>query len=413
MNRLKVITLTYKSAPLHELNHFFLHDENHDERLSFLKFTAGLEELMYLATCNRIAFIFSANERLSDQFLHKFFQAFRPDWNLDQIERAIKHTLCFEGEQAIHHLYQVASSLDSMVLGEREIITQVRKAYDRCNAISLTGDLIRLVIKSVITAAKKVYTDTHIATQPVSIVSIAHRKIVNLKLDKRSKIVLIGAGETIINISKYLIKEGFGNFSIFNRTLHNAALLADTLSSNTITATPHALDDLVDQCPDFDLLITCTGSATPIITSENYQFLANSNKSHFIVDLALPADVESNIATRLAHRYIGLEEIKQQAAENLALRNSELIAAEKIIAVALLDFKQMLKTRMVELKMREVPEQIKAIKENAVASVFAKDIEGLDPNSREVLEKVLNYMEKKYISVPMILAKEIILDTND
>ena len=136
METLKVIAFTHKSIPLDELGRFFLNEENHDERLRQLKVAAGISELLYLSTCNRIEFIFTSSQPVDGKFFNKFLTGFSNEWSDGELNRAVKSALIYEGEDAVKHLMSVASSLDSMVVGEREIITQVRNAYDRCNAMT-------------------------------------------------------------------------------------------------------------------------------------------------------------------------------------------------------------------------------------------------------------------------------------
>lgn len=411
--QLKVIAFTHKTIPIKEFNRFFLHDENHDERLSALKFSAGLDGIMYLSTCNRIEFIFNTSQALVRQFLKKFFQAFRSDWSEEELNFAIDHAQTFEGENALNHLYRVASSMDSLVVGEREIITQVRNAYEKCNNAGLTDDLIRLVIKSVITTAKKVYTDTKIAEQPVSVVSIAIRNLMNGKQHLQSNFILIGAGETMQNIARYLSKYSHGHFTIYNRTLNNANTLAGLLKNSGNNVVVKSLYDLPHHKSGADVIITCTGSPEAILTEDIFTTIQDGDKSCSIIDLAVPADTDSKVIHRKNVHYTGIEELKAEAEKNLLERESELLFAEKIIAACLVDFRQLFKTRKVELRMKEVPEKIREIKTKAVTSVFAKEIETLDEHGKEVLAKVLDYMEKKCVSIPMVMAKEIILDNND
>src|SRR5688572_26669369 len=163
MQNLKVLAFTHKKTPLGELSRFYLHEENKTERLSALKFAADIDEICYLSTCNRVEFLFTTDQPFNGAFLSRFFKHFREDWTTKEIDFAIAHCEAYQGEAALEHIFHVASSMDSMVIGEREIITQVRKAYDECRAAGLTGDFLRLVVKSTITAAKQVYTETRIA----------------------------------------------------------------------------------------------------------------------------------------------------------------------------------------------------------------------------------------------------------
>ncbi len=414
MDQLKAIAFTHKLTPLKELNRFFLHEENRKERLEFLKYSCDLSEILYIPTCNRIEFVFISHHDCDHSFLRKFFSHFRQDWDYDEIDFAIRHAEVYEGEDALKHLFKVASSLDSLVVGEREIITQVRKSYDTCKAEGLTGDLIRLVVKCAITTAKQVYTETKIAVNPVSVVSLADRELRNRKLKSDARIVIIGSGETNSNLSKYLVKHGFTDFVIFNRTPESAKKLAKMLATNTITAEGHSLDSIRDFKKGFDVLIVCTSSPDKIITPSVYSSLLGSDKeTKVVVDLSVPSNIDSEIYKKNKIDLIDITKLHHVAEKNMLERQGEVIAADEIIDENISLFRHLHRTRNIEVKMKDVPEKIREIRERAVNDVFADDISGLDAHSKEVLGRVLDYMEKKCISVPMIIAKEIILETSN
>jgi len=414
LDQLKAIAFTHKNTPLKELNRFFLHEENRKERLEFLKYSCDISEILYIPTCNRIEFLFTSHHVCDHSFLRKFFSHFRQDWDYDEIDFAIKHAEVYEGEDALKHLFKVASSLDSLVVGEREIITQVRKAYDTCKNEGLTGDLIRLVVKCAIKTAKQVYTETKIAVNPVSVVSLAERELRNRKLKNDARIVIIGSGETNTNLSKYMIKDGFTNFVIFNRTLESAKKLAKILSTNTVKAEGYGLDKLKDFKNGFDVLIVCTSSPEKIVTSSVYsELLANDKGTKVVLDLSVPSNIDSEVFKKNKIDLIDISKLHSVAEKNMMERQSEVIAADEIIDENISLFRHMHRTRNIEVKMRDVPEKIREIRERAVNDVFAEDIGSLDEHSREVLVRVLDYMEKKCISVPMIIAKEIILETSN
>ncbi len=411
--QLKTIAFTHKNTPIKELNRFFLHEENRKERLEYLRFSCDLDEIFYVATCNRIEFFFTTDHVLDKSFLKNFYKNFRTDWDSEEINFAITHGDIFEGEEALRHIYHVASSLDSLVIGEREIITQVRKAYDLCKNDGLTGDVLRLVVKSTITTAKQIYTETKIANNPVSVVSLAERKLRELKLEKNVRILLVGAGETNTNISKYLIKQGFSNFTIFNRSIENAQKLVKVIGSATVKATAFTLDQLATHKGGFDVLITCTSSPDKIISPELFQKLVNGDTGKkVIVDLSVPSNIHNDVLIANKATLIDISELKEIATSNLEERKSEYIAAEQLIEENIINFRQLFKTRTLELKMKNVPEKIREIKEKAMSDVFAEEIKGMDDRSRELLSRVMDYMEKKCISVPMVMAKEIILESN-
>ena len=375
VQQLKVIAFTHKNTSLNDLSRFFLHDENHDERLQKLKALSGISELLYISTCNRIEFVFRHPGKADQNFLRFFFRNFRDDWNEEEISFAAAHAQVYENEQAIRHLMEVASSLDSMVVGEREIITQVRNAFDRCKKAGLTGDLIRLVIKNVITTAKQVYTETKVSENPVSVVSLAFRKLLSMNVPADARFIIVGAGETNGNLLKYLDKHGYRNFSIFNRTPENAKRLAENFSHTGSGESAHSLESLAAYKKGFDVLISCTSAPEPVISKEIYTSLLNGEtEKKILIDLALPADISAEVITGFNVHYTGLVELQQEAAHNLHEREAEIEAAESIIDDGIEEFNVQFRTRKVELKMREVPEKIRAIKSKAVNDVFVNEI---------------------------------------
>ena len=407
VQKIKVVAFTHKNTSLNDLSRFFLHDENHDERLQKLKLLTGISELLYLSTCNRIEFVFVHSGVIDTAFLKGFFKYFREDWSEKEISFAIEHAQVFENDEAIRHLMEVASSLDSMVVGEREIITQVRNAYDRCKHAGLTGDTIRLVIKNVITTAKQVYTETRVGENPLSVVSLAYRKLRSMDIPVGARFLIIGASETNGNLLKYLQKSGYKNIAIFNRTIEKAKAIASAILPS---ATAYSLTELNEYSKGFDVLVSCTAAPEAVVTKKVYKSILQKEKGRkILVDLALPADIDKEVITGFNVDYTGLEELKKEAEKNLREREAEVNEAQRIIDEGIEEFHLQFRTRKVELKMREVPEKIRAIKAKAMNDIFANDIKELDDKSREVLLNVMDYMEKKCISVPMIMAKEIIL----
>jgi glutamyl-tRNA reductase len=223
-----------------------------------------------------------------------------------------------------------------------------------------------------------------------------------------SRILIIGAGETNKNLSKYLKKHKYSNFTIFNRTIENARALAKDLGG-----VAYSLETLKTFKNGFDVIITCTSATEPIITNEIYTSLLNGDDSRkVIVDLAVPNDTSPEVLQNNPVTFIEVHSLQEIANSNLKERYEELIFAERIIEENIQDFKPVLKQRRVEIAMKEVPEKIKEIRNAAVNGIFAEEIGSMDQQSREVLERVMNYMEKKYISLPMIMAKDILINNS-
>lgn len=407
MKFLKVIAFTHKQIDLKELGCLFLCNEAIDSRLELLKTKFDIPEIFYLSTCNRIEFVFTAEQTLDKKFAKSFLQAFHSEeLSKDILNKVIENCSVYEKEDALNHLMRVSSSLESLVVGEKEILAQVRKAYEDCRLKGFTGDYLRMIMNRVVKTAKEVYTYTNISKNPISIVSLAYRRLKELKMCSNSRILIIGAGETNQNITKYLKKHTYTNFAVFNRTLSKAQSLATELGGQA-----YQLSDLENFNEGFDVIITCTSASEPILTNKLYQKLLNGESNlKVIVDLAVPNDVASDVLENNKVEYIEVSSLKDIADKNLQERYQELINGEAIIEQNIKEFRPILKQRRVEIAMQEVPQKIKDIKERALTTVFVNEINGLDEQSRAVLEKVMCYMEKKYISVPMVMAKEILVN---
>ncbi|MCZ4242464.1 glutamyl-tRNA reductase [Pedobacter punctiformis] len=406
MEYLKVIAFTHHHLDLQSLGKLVICDQSLESRLQNIRTQLPVSEIFYVGTCNRVEFIFLTKEKTDKEFVTKFLRILDMGLPEEFLERFIDNVSVYENEEAFNHLLRTSCSLESLVVGEKEILAQIRKAYENCRDAGFTGDYMRMIMDRVVKTAKEVYTHTNISKNPVSVVSLAYRKLKELNMCGNSRILIIGAGETNQNIAKYLNKHKYSNFSIFNRTLSKAKTLAAELNGRAFDL--NALENFNE---GFDVIITCTGSTEVIITEKLYSKLLNGDKSKkVIVDLAIPNDVDPTVVHNNPIHYIEVESLKEVARKNIQERYKELVHAEEIISTNIAEFFYVLKQRRIELAMQEVPKKIKEIKNTAMNGVFADEINQLDDASREVLERVMNYMEKKCISVPMIMAKEILVN---
>lgn len=406
MEYLKVIAFTHHHIDLKSLGKLVICDQSLDSRLKNVQAELPVSEIFYVGTCNRVEFVFLTKEKTDKEFVTKFLTVLDMGLPPEFMERFLDNVTVYENEEAFNHLLRTSCSLESLVVGEKEILAQIRKAYENCRDAGFTGDYMRMIMDRVVKTAKEVYTHTNISKNPVSVVSLAYRKLKELNMCGNSRILIIGAGETNQNIAKYLNKHKYSNFSIFNRTFSKAEVLAEELGGKA-----YPLAALEDFNEGFDVIITCTGSTEAIITEALYAKLLNGDQGKkVIVDLAIPNDVLPVVIHNNPVHYIEVESLKEVARKNIQERYNELVHAEEIISNNITEFFSVLKQRRIELAMQEVPRKIKEIKNTAINGVFADEISQMDEASREVLERVMNYMEKKYISVPMVMAKEILVN---
>jgi glutamyl-tRNA reductase len=402
---LHIIAFTHRNLDVNKIGLLHIEKEDQFEHLNRVKQVLQLDELQFLSTCNRVEITFVKQHKLDADYVHQILSLIYPKLVPIQLEEFVHRSETYSGKVAVQHALSVASSIDSMIVGEREIITQVRTSFEHCRALGLTGDFIRLLMKQVIQTAKQVYTETSISTKPVSVVSLAyhHMKRMNIPMDAR--ILIIGAGVTNTTMCRFLKKHGFRNFHVFNRTLERAEKLATEIKGSA-----YSLSELNQFSHGFDVIISCTAAKHHVLSPELYTFLLQ-NESHerVVIDLAIPQDLDASILSAHPINYLSIEYLQKISNENLKERSKEILHVEQIIADSMESFENLFKERKVEIAMKDVPQQVKDIKNMAYDTVFREDLDQLDPQAKELLDKIIGYMEKKYISGPMKLAKEIIL----
>jgi glutamyl-tRNA reductase len=409
LQQLHIIAFTHRKLDVNKIGLLHIEKEAQAQQLSELKTKLGLKELMFLSTCNRVEITIVNEKELDASSLSRLLELLYSKLVPIQLEEFVRSAEVYSGSKAVQHALSVASSIDSMIIGEREIITQVRLAYEHCQQLGLTGDLLRLMMKKVIETAKQVYTQTSIATKPVSVVSLAYQHLKQLNIPLNARILIIGAGVTNTTMARFLKKHGFKNFVVFNRTHENAQKLAKEIHGEAF-----ALDTLRNYRNGFDVLITCTAAEGVMINAELYKKLVGGDSQEkIIIDLAIPQDLDPEILNQHSVKYLSIEYLQRISNENVKERSKELQQVRDIIAQAEAEFGHLLRERKVEIAMRDVPAKVKELRSTAYQEIFKDELENLDPQAKEVLDKVVSYLEKKYISGPMKLAKEIILNHAD
>ena len=406
LGNLKVVAFTHKHLPFEVVGKFHVDPEKRATIFSELIEQLKLREFMYISTCNRVEFI--AVEGKEGTFSPSSIADLIAE-ELDTASKklAIENAEVFRGEDGVKHLFKVSASLNSMVIGEREIITQVRKSFEECSSLGLTGDTIRLIMKKTIETAKTIFTETAVFKKPVSVVSLAFHRLRELNTSLDSRVIMIGAGKTNKAMARFLSKHGYTNIQIFNRSLDKAEKLVSEIGGKA-----YSIGDLRNHKGGFDVLISCTSSETPMVDRALYEKLeAHEGSKKIIIDLAIPEDIaqDATVNALAPVEYINIDELKAIADKNLAERSKEIAKCEEIIDHKLIEFHDICKEREIELAMREIPRKVKEIKETALNEVYANEIEGMNDESREVLDKVISYLEKKYITVPMKMAREVML----
>lgn len=402
LQHVHLLTLTHRHAKLKEIGEIVAAFEAEDklrERLTALRQSEKVDEIFYLSTCNRVILFFTTGREVNDVFRKGLLENATTD--------AIGEMQHVQGLKAIYHLFEVASSIDSLVVGERQILGQFRDAYARCREWDLIGDDLRIICDRVVLAAKDVYNNTRIGEKSVSIVSLAMQQLRRLKPKTDARILMIGAGQTNVLVSKFLRKEGYEKLTVVNRTAARAQSLAESFPQGKGIA----LSELENYEEGFDIIVACTGSAEAILTPELFHWLlaGDTPDNKIVVDLGVPADVAESTTSHYPFHYVGIEQLRALAEENMGFRREEIKRAHGELHQHLKVMENSYRQRLLERAMAGLPAEIKAVKHAAVNNVFAKELDKLDPEAQDLLLRMMTYMEKRCIGIPMKAAREAVL----
>ena len=297
---------------------------------------ACIEEVVILSTCNRTELYAIVPEDVvpGDKAQELI------DWvaNYHHLSAQELHQFAYlhEGGQAIRHLAHVASGLDSMVLGEPQIFGQLKSAYAVADEAGTVGDEFARLFPRVFSIAKRVRTDTAIGENPVSVayasVSMAHHIFADMS---RNKALLIGAGKTIELVARHLAEAGVRSFLVANRTLEKAQALAEAHGGKGIL-----LSEIPDHLSDVDIVISSTASPLPILGKGAVERALKKRKHrpYFMVDIAVPRDIEPEVAS-LADVYLyTVDDLRQVIEENIRSREGAAREAENLISSGVQDF---------------------------------------------------------------------------
>jgi glutamyl-tRNA reductase len=302
----------------------------------------GIREALILSTCNRVEILTvqdGVNEENAEvragkrtaptlsviQFLHEYLQIRTTD-----IE---PHVYEYHERDAIRHLFRVASSLDSMVVGESQILGQVKQSWTVGREVGAVKTMLDPLLQRAFSVAKKVRTETQIGNTTVSVASVAAelaRKIFGSLSGKT--VLLVGAGKMTDLTARHLIQQGATTLLVANRTESKAQAIADALRTPSITTGVIPLDQLHEQAHRADIVITSTG-AGHVFTPESARAVLQRRKNRpvFFIDIAVPRDVAPEVNKVDGCFVYDIDDLQQVAMQNKAVRNREAEAAESIV----------------------------------------------------------------------------------
>jgi glutamyl-tRNA reductase len=393
-----LLGVNHKTTPLAVREKLAL-SAGYEEPLHALGQLTVLKEFYLLSTCNRVEVLFTCrNVDQAQQMVldHLFTSAITPE-ELD------KYVYRYVNSEAVEHLFLVAASLDSMIVGEAQILGQLKEAYRQATKAGSSGFILNKLLHKSFSVAKRVRTETRIGAYAVSIsyaaVELA-RKIFGELAGK--KVMLVGAGEMAELAAEHLVGQGVEEVIVANRTLQRAINLARCYNGRAVS-----LEELLDQLQHVDIIISSTGAPDLILKKDDVRPVMRErrNRPLFFIDIAVPRDLDPAI-NDLDNVYLyDIDDLMHVVEMNKSERDKEAVKAQRIIAEETLKFGKWL------TNMESTPTivQLRAAIERQVRFEVEKTMgrfDAMDETSRQGLEKMIAAITGKVAYPPLHFLKD-------
>jgi glutamyl-tRNA reductase len=380
--------VTFRSSPIHVLEKFTFKDVESAYE-SFRKH-AGLKEFVILQTCNRVE-IFGSTDDFSAEKIKKTWASLS---GLDEI--AFKENFEVEqDEQVFEHLLKLTSGLDSMVLGEEQILGQIKDSIAEAREVRASGEHLNTLFDKAIRIGTRVRNSTGISKGTISVGSMAV-KLAEENIDdmKSKKILLIGTGEAATLVAKSLKKRDY-SFFVTSRTMERSKAFAETVGGM-----PIEFEDVLDGFSNYDVLFVATIAPYFLVTYERIEQAMKDKKGMMILDLSNPRTVDEKVATIHGIKMMNLDQIAEMVDKNLRHRSSQRAGAEKIISEEMQVLRAHMKRLEVEPTVKEIFRDIdvRRVKElqKALLMLGEKDAEKI-----KIIEDLTKAVVEGIISEPM------------
>ena len=394
--RLQILGLNHNTAPVEIREQVVFAGDEVGRALTRLSGIEGVEEAVLLSTCNRTEFYIVTSDGGRDRlraWLHD-------DRHLDPAFGESLFTM--DAEEAIRHIFRVACGLDSMVLGEPQILGQLKDAFREAQHAGTVGKQLSRLFQHTFSVAKKVRTDTAIGANPVSVasaaVSLAQQFFAGFS---QHTALLVGAGVTIELVARHLVAHKLGRLFIANRDVDRALRLAGEFGGFAVP-----LSELEGTLPEADILITSTASPEPIITRMHIEAAMRSRKHKpiFAVDIAVPRDIEAD-ASELADVYLyTIDDLQKVIQEGQLSREEAALDANRILDEEIARYLGMERAKQVSPVITALREQAEFIRDEVMHEARRRLRKGVD--TEEVIEYATASLMKKLLHKPSVRLRE-------
>lgn len=399
---LLAVGINYNTAPVSIRERLAYPAEILDSSLKDLWRLRDISEAAILSTCNRTEFYCES----SNENKHILIERILIDWVAQT--RKIKpndltpYLYTYNDSQLIRHMFRVACGLDSMVLGEPQILGQMKAAYQAANDAGTLGKYLGKLFQHTFAAAKKVRTDTAIGSSPVS-VAFAAVQLAQQIFDKLSEqtAILIGAGETIELTARHLVQHGIGRIIIANRTYDKAHALATRFNGYAI-----ALSELPMHLAEADIVVSSTASSLPILGKGRVEsaIKKRKHKPMFMVDLAVPRDIESEVEQLNDVYLYTVDDLKNTIDQNMDNRRKAAEQAEEIIDTQVEHFLSWLRSQGALSTIKDFRIHAEKTRDETLEKTLALLRNGM--SAEEALQRLAHTLTNKLIHTPSAQIRE-------
>lgn len=395
------VGLTYQTAPIEIREKLVFSDDHIEKAMIELNNQKSILENVILSTCNRMEIYVVADQLHTGRYYVKKFLA---DWFELEIDTFSKYMEILDNDHAVEHLFRVSTGLKSMVLGETQILGQIRQAFLTAQKINTTGTLFNELFKQAIAFAKRAHRETAINDQAVSVSYAAVELAKKIFGDINQKqVVILGAGEMGEQTARNLAGAGTNEIIVVNRTLERAHELA-----NKFHAKAAKMTELERIMKNADILISSTGSSAHVLTKEDLISVQKERKGEplFLVDIAVPRDLDPKIGELDSVFLYDIDDLQHIVDANLEARKAAAEEIELMLEAEIVAFNEWITTLGVVPVITALREKALAIQGTTLDSIIRK-IPDLDERERKVLNKHTKSIINQLLKDPIRQAKEL------
>ncbi len=390
--KLQLIGVNHNSAPVEVRERLAIPEWRLAEACRQLVEHPGVEEGMILATCNRVELIAHLKNGSGDlrAFLRDYFQV-----DLDQFER---HLYEYHEQDAIRHVFRVAASLDSMVLGEPQILGQVKEAYATARAVGAVRAQLDQLLTRAFAVAKRVRTETAVGSSAVSVASVAVELAKKIFGNLKGKhVYLVGAGKMSELAARHLLAHGCASIFVANRTYDRAAYLAEKFDGQAIH-----FEELYETCDRGDIVITSTGAPHAIFRREHGELFLSRRKNRpmFFIDIAVPRDVDPEMNKLDGIFVYDIDDLQQAVSAHVADRKKEADRAEAIINSEVERFQARIQTLDVVPTIVSLQDHLETIRQAEIDRVRGR-LGPLTPDQEMAVDTLTRGIVNKIMHTPI------------